>query len=234
MLWGHDENFLEWASAELTLFNAGLDWRPTDQLRLNGTYQLQRVGRRTDGSTVNIQHIPRLKIEYQLSRPIFLRLVGEYTSERQDDLRDHTRTEAPLLIFDPEVGGLRPGGGLPARVVPRRPAVLVPAESGHGAVRGLREHAAGPGGPRGAAPDGAPAGGRRILPQDELSVSDVVLRSWWACCRSRRGTADPPVAAPRFDRGDRAGNSTRADAPSGSTAPPRLLDSGQPDSSVHA
>jgi hypothetical protein len=32
-----------------------------------------------------------------------LRLVGEYASERQDDLRDHTRTEAPLLIFDPEV-----------------------------------------------------------------------------------------------------------------------------------
>jgi hypothetical protein len=103
VLWGHDENFLEWASAQLTLFNAGLDWRPTDQVRLNATYQLQRIGRRTDGSTVNIQHLPRLKIEYQLSRPIFLRLVGEYTSERQDDLRDHTRTEAPLLIFDPEV-----------------------------------------------------------------------------------------------------------------------------------
>jgi hypothetical protein len=102
-LWGHDENFLEWASAQLTLFNAGVDWRPADQVRLNATYQLQRIGRRTDGSTVNIQHIPRLKIEYQLSRPIFLRLVGEYTSERQDDLRDHTRTEAPLLIFDPEV-----------------------------------------------------------------------------------------------------------------------------------
>jgi hypothetical protein len=104
ILWGHDENFLEWASAALTLFNAGVDWRPTDQVRLNATYQLQRVGRRSDGSTVNIQHIPRLKIEYQVSRPIFLRLVGEYTSERQDDLRDHTRTEAPLLIFDPEVG----------------------------------------------------------------------------------------------------------------------------------
>jgi hypothetical protein len=104
VLWGHDENFYEWASAAITLFNAGVDWRPTDQLRFNGTYQLQRVGRRTDGSTVNIQHIPRLKVEYQLSRPIFLRLVGEYTSERQDDLRDNTRTEAPLLIFDPEVG----------------------------------------------------------------------------------------------------------------------------------
>jgi Domain of unknown function (DUF5916) len=104
LLWGHDENFYEWASGALTLFNAGVDWRPTDQLRFNGTYQLQRVGRRSDGSTVNIQHIPRLKVEYQLSRPIFFRVVGEYTSERQDDLRDHTRTEAPLLIYDPEVG----------------------------------------------------------------------------------------------------------------------------------
>jgi hypothetical protein len=52
---------------------------------------------------VNLQHIPRLKVEYQVSRPVFLRLVGEYTSERQDDLRDNTRTEAPLLIYDPEV-----------------------------------------------------------------------------------------------------------------------------------
>ena len=105
LLWGHDENFYEWASADLALINAGLDWRPTDKVRLNGSYQLQRVGRRTDGSTVNIQHLPRLKLEYQLSRPIFLRVVGEYASERQDDLRDHTRTEAPLLIFDPGVGG---------------------------------------------------------------------------------------------------------------------------------
>jgi hypothetical protein len=32
---------------------------------------------------------------------VFLRLVGEYASERQDALRDHTRTEAPILIFDP-------------------------------------------------------------------------------------------------------------------------------------
>jgi hypothetical protein len=103
-LWGHDENYYEWASGDLTVLNAGLDWRPTDQLRLNGSYQLQRVGRRTDGSTVNIQHIPRLKVEYQLSRPIFLRLVGEYASERQDALRDHTRTEAPILIFDAGVG----------------------------------------------------------------------------------------------------------------------------------
>ena len=100
LLWGHDENFFEWATADIALANLTLDWRPTHKLRLNGLYQLQRVGRRTDGSTVNIQRSPRLKIEYQLSRPIFLRLVGEYTTERQDALRDDTRTGAPILIFD--------------------------------------------------------------------------------------------------------------------------------------
>jgi Domain of unknown function (DUF5916) len=104
VLWGHDENFFEWASAAITMLNTGVDWRPSDKLRLSGTYQLQRVARRTDGSTVDIQHIPRIKLEYQLSRPVFLRLVGEYNSERQDDLRDNARTEAPILIFDQEVG----------------------------------------------------------------------------------------------------------------------------------
>jgi hypothetical protein len=99
-LWGHDENFYEWATANISWLDLTLDWRPTDKLRVNGQYHLQYVGRRTDGSTVNIWRSPRLKIEYQLSRPIFLRLVGEYTTERRDALRDDTRTGAPVLIFD--------------------------------------------------------------------------------------------------------------------------------------
>ena len=59
-----------------------------------GTYALQEVRRRSDGSLVNRQHIPRVKLEYQLSRPIFLRVVGEYLHEQQTPLRDDTRTEA--------------------------------------------------------------------------------------------------------------------------------------------
>jgi hypothetical protein len=101
-LWGKDENFFEWASAKITWLDVTLDWRPTHQLRVNGLYRLQYVGRRTDGSTVSIWRSPRLKVEYQLSRPIFLRLVGEYTTERRDALRDDTRTNAPILIFDSE------------------------------------------------------------------------------------------------------------------------------------
>ena len=103
-LWGHDENFYEWASGRILWITAALDWRPTDKLRFSGNYQLNQVNRRTDGSLVNVNHIPRLKLEYQASRPIFIRLVGEFTSERQSALRDDTRTDAPILIFDPEVG----------------------------------------------------------------------------------------------------------------------------------
>ena len=104
VLWGRDENFYEWASADIAIANLTLDWRPTDKLRMQGTYQLQSVARRSDGKTVNVQRSPRVKLEYQLSRPIFLRLVGEYTTERQAALRDDTRTGAPILIFDPGAG----------------------------------------------------------------------------------------------------------------------------------
>jgi len=103
-LWGHDENFYEWASGKITWLELGLDWRPTPKLRVNGSYNMQYVGRRTDGSTVDLWKSPRLKIEYQLSRPIFLRLVGEYTTEKRDGLRDVSRTNAPILIFDDGAG----------------------------------------------------------------------------------------------------------------------------------
>jgi len=53
---------------------------------------------------VNRQHIPRVKVEYQLSRPIFLRVVGEFLHEQQTSLRDDTRTEGAILIYDPGVG----------------------------------------------------------------------------------------------------------------------------------
>jgi Domain of unknown function (DUF5916) len=102
-LWGNDENFFEWSPGRILFINGGLTWRPTGKLRLDGTYALQQVRRVSDGSMVNIAHLPRLKLEYQLSRPIFIRLVGEYSREKQDSLRDDTRTEGPLLIFDPSV-----------------------------------------------------------------------------------------------------------------------------------
>ena len=48
--------------------------------------------------------LPRLKVEYQVSRSLFLRVVGEYASNRTADLTDDGRTNAPILIGDPVDG----------------------------------------------------------------------------------------------------------------------------------
>jgi hypothetical protein len=101
-IFGQDENFLEWAQADILYESWTLAWRPTRKLRVDGTYQLQSYMRRSDNSTVQIGRIPRLKVEYQLSRAIFVRAVGEYNSSKQADLRDETRTFAPILIRQPD------------------------------------------------------------------------------------------------------------------------------------
>lgn len=103
-LWGKDENFYEWSSADILFLNAGGAWRPTERLRVDGNWQVQSYSRRTDGSTVGIHKLPRLKIEYQMTRAIFLRLVSQYDSAMQDDLRDDSRTELPIVYVDRATG----------------------------------------------------------------------------------------------------------------------------------
>ncbi len=104
VLAGQDENFLEWASAEILFSDFGLEWRPTDQLRIEGRYRQNDYKRRSDHTLVGRQRIPRLKVEYQIARPLFVRLVGEYNTYEQDALRDNGRTEAPILVFDNQLG----------------------------------------------------------------------------------------------------------------------------------
>ncbi|MEP7347455.1 MAG: DUF5916 domain-containing protein, partial [Gemmatimonadaceae bacterium] len=97
-LWGRDENFYEWASADVGFLTGALTWRPTGQLRVESSFNYQYYKRGTDGSMVGSGKIPRLKVEYQLSRSIFVRAVGQYTAQFQDDLRDDSRTNDPILI----------------------------------------------------------------------------------------------------------------------------------------
>lgn len=98
---GHDENFDEWASANIIFIDASLNWRPNDRLRINGIYSQQQYIRRDDGSTVAVRRIPRLEVAYQLSRPIFIRVVSQYDAQVTDSLRDDSRTNAPIVIRDP-------------------------------------------------------------------------------------------------------------------------------------
>ncbi|MGQ0712557.1 MAG: DUF5916 domain-containing protein [Gemmatimonadaceae bacterium] len=104
VVWGKDENFDEWSSADILIGTLSGDWRPTEKVRVNATYNMQQYKRRTDGSTVRVRRIPRLKLEYQLARPLFVRLVGEYDAVEVDSLRDDSRTNGALLVPD-GVGG---------------------------------------------------------------------------------------------------------------------------------
>ena len=93
-------------SAWISFVTLNADWRPSDKVRVNGRYLEQRFHRKSDGSLVRLRTIPRLKVEYQLSRPIFLRFVGQYDGLKVDALRDDSRTGDPILIRRAD-GGFR-------------------------------------------------------------------------------------------------------------------------------
>ena len=108
MIWGKDENFFEWASADIVYLTAVTNWRPTERLRIDAEYRLQQFKRRTDGSLVGRRQLPRLRVEYQAARFVFLRLVAEYDAQFRDALRDDSRSERSILIRDPDSGVHQP------------------------------------------------------------------------------------------------------------------------------
>ena len=89
---GQDENFYEWSSANIVNLTTNVSLRPIDKLRIDAQYQHIEYNRKSDGSTVGIRKIPRLKVEYQIARPMFFRLVGQYDAEEQAALFDDSRT----------------------------------------------------------------------------------------------------------------------------------------------
>jgi hypothetical protein len=76
--------------------DASVDLRPTPALR--ATLQLSRLtlDRRRDGSQASSETIPRLKVEYQVNRALFLRFVGQYDARTTAPLVD--RAGNPILV----------------------------------------------------------------------------------------------------------------------------------------
>jgi hypothetical protein len=103
-LWGRDENFAEWSAADIQLPQATVTWQPTQQFRLNGTVNAQYYWRHSNGSLVARTVIPRLDVEYQLTRAIFIRVVGQYVAAYQDSLEDDSRTDLPIYIKNTTTG----------------------------------------------------------------------------------------------------------------------------------
>ncbi|MDP1891929.1 MAG: DUF5916 domain-containing protein [Gemmatimonadaceae bacterium] len=67
--------------------SGSLTLRPTSAARVEATLASSRITREFDGSEFARTLIPRVKAEYQLTRAMFVRVVGEYRSERRDALR---------------------------------------------------------------------------------------------------------------------------------------------------
>jgi hypothetical protein len=97
-VFGQDENFFEWAQANINYVTLTTNFRPTDHLRVTAAVSYQDYWRRTDHSLAGRNAIPRVKAEYQFTRSIFFRMVGEYDLAEHADLRDETRTFYPLII----------------------------------------------------------------------------------------------------------------------------------------
>ena len=95
---GRDVNFAEWSEGWILFADINAQWRPTDKVRVDARYVEQRFNRVTDGSQVSLRQIPRLKLEYQVSRPVFVRIVGQYDANQRDALRDDSRTGSPIFV----------------------------------------------------------------------------------------------------------------------------------------
>jgi len=108
VLSGFDDNFYEWSSAWILFINSTINYRPNDRARISLIYAQNQYVRRSDNTQVYVQRVPYLEIAYQLSRPIFVRFIGQYNSSWQANLRDDGRTNDPIVIRDPATGTFSP------------------------------------------------------------------------------------------------------------------------------
>lgn len=94
---GNDVDFFETSRARRLDYNASLEARPTRQIRLGATYRSTSFHRRSDDVRTVSTRIPRLKVEYQVSRSLFLRIVAQYTAVERLPLRDPSSGQVLLV-----------------------------------------------------------------------------------------------------------------------------------------
>lgn len=93
---GSEPEFFETATVHRRDMEVTVDLRPTPRVRVGTLLRYQRFVRARDGSLFSTQVVPRFRLEYQFSRALFLRFVGQLESRDRSALRD-PRTEQPLL-----------------------------------------------------------------------------------------------------------------------------------------
>ena len=88
--------FREAAPGNSSRIDAALDVRPTTAIRSSLSFSRLTIARKSDGSRFSSETIPRIKVEYQVSPPIFLRFVGQYAARSRSPLED--RNGNPILV----------------------------------------------------------------------------------------------------------------------------------------
>ena len=79
------------------VLNASLNLRPTTTVRVQGSLAYAHLVRASDGSEFANSVIPRFKVEFQPSVPLFFRVIAEYQSTRQDALQDPVTGQVLLV-----------------------------------------------------------------------------------------------------------------------------------------
>src|SRR5262249_6099533 len=91
-LWAQDGNFDEWASAHRRYISVDVLIHPTERLRIAPSGSVAQVARQTTGEIVKSLRVFRLKAEYQITSPLFVRVVSEFDGLDRLALRDEART----------------------------------------------------------------------------------------------------------------------------------------------
>ena len=97
--------FREAAPGSSFRVDASVDLRPTAALRTTLQFSRLTLTRRRDGSRFSTETIPRIKVEYQVSRALFLRMVGQYDALTTAALED--RQGRPILVGGEKDQGIR-------------------------------------------------------------------------------------------------------------------------------
>ena len=89
--------FPEATEGNETRITGSVALRPSTSIRSQLSLTYSKITRERDGTEFARTLIPRVRVEYQPTRALFFRFIGEYQAQRVAALRDEA-TGAPLLI----------------------------------------------------------------------------------------------------------------------------------------
>lgn len=94
---GHVPLFAEASEGQGASVSGSINFRPSKTLRFEGRVAYTTLNRASDGSEFANSVIPRFKVEFQPTVPLFFRVITEYQSTRRAELRDPVTGQVLLI-----------------------------------------------------------------------------------------------------------------------------------------